>query len=125
MSVWEEYNNNVKAATPDWFSNYGAAENVGNVAKGAGKGFLSGIPFGPIGAAAGTILGAVGSGLNAIWQNKQARRQNQLMAEAFEYQKEQDALSRRERERERNINVIAMMQKDIREAMYGHVTGRW
>lgn len=125
MSAWTDYNESVKSYTPDWMNTLNQTNSVGSTVKGAAKGALSGIPFGPIGMAAGTVIGAIGSGLSAIWQNKQARRQNQLMAEAFEYQKEQDELNRKERERERNINTIMMLRSNLRDAMYGHLTGRW
>lgn len=119
MSTWDTYNANVKAATPDWM------KTTGNVIGGATRGATIGSFLPVIGTAVGGVLGAVGSGLNALFQNKEAKRQNARMAEVFEYQKEQDRLNRQERQRQTNIGTMALMRENVREALYGRLSGRF
>jgi hypothetical protein len=119
MNAFDTYNTNVKSYTPDWLN------NAGSTAKGGVRGAMAGMPFGPIGMAAGGILGAVGSGLNALWQNKEAKRQNDFMAQQFNWQKQQAEKDRQERKRGTNINTIAMLRSNLRDAMYGNMTGRF
>lgn len=119
-SAWDTYNNNVKNATPSWMN------TAGGIGKGAAGGAGLGTAIFPgIGTVVGGVLGAIGGGLNAVWQNKQAQRQNDFMSQQFEQQKKKEEEDIKDRRRQMNINTLALMRSNIRESIYGTLTGRW